>query len=385
MLMQIRMLIAALTLLLLPREQLTVASFLIVLSIVVMSWLAGRAWQLIAPRMAEHPMLFGLDMWISCAAFIVSGSTSGPFFLCTVLTPCVAGLLYRWQGMLTVVGLQMVCYYTAYLLTLPDEAPVAFQAIFSQPLAYPLAGFAGVALRRLLDDYAAQEAARWHAEANAAAAEERARLAREMHDSLVKTLRGIALSAGTLPIWLAKDQDRAADEAKKIAEAAEIASREARVLLTELRDDGLTLPFGEVVGAQVERWAEEAALPVERRIDARIDLPQRARHEALAILGEALANVQRHSGAEHVQVGLYRDGPDVVLTVRDDGRGFDLPSPVELARGGHYGLIGLAERAARAGGAVTVTSAPGAGTTATLRIHVGNFVGESAERVVEVS
>ncbi|MGK5554982.1 sensor histidine kinase [Actinomadura kijaniata] len=385
MLMQIRMLIAALTLLLLPREELTVASFLMLLSIFIMSWLAGRAWQRIAPRMAAHPLLFGLDMWISCAVFVVSGSTSGPFFLCTAVTPCLAGLLYRWQGMLIVAGLQMLSYYAAYLLTLPEGAQVTFQAAFSQPLYYPLAGFAGVALRRLLDDYAAQEAARWHAEVNAAAAEERARLAREMHDSLVKTLRGISLSAAALPNWVSRDRQRAINEAKKIAEATENASREARHLLTELRDDELTRPFGEVVAERVEHWGDEAGLEIERQIDPRIDLPQRARHEAMAILGEALTNVQRHSGAGHVHVRLARDGADVVLTVRDDGDGFHLTSMAELARAGHYGLIGLSERATRAGGTITVASKPGSGTAVTLRIHVGNFIGKSVEQVAEVS
>lgn len=378
LLMRLRMLIAALTLLLLPREQLSAVSFLLVLSIVVVSWLAARQWWWIAPRIAAHPLLLALDI---CLSFVVLGlnDISGPFFLSTVVTAAVAGLLYRWEGMLAAVALQVLCYYATYGLTAAPVESARLQTLIGQPLFYLVIGFAGVALRRLLDDLTAQEHRLRRAEVIAAAAHERARLAREMHDSLAKTLRGIALAAAALPVWVHRDAVRAAAEAERITAACESASREARALLTELRDEAALLPLPDAVAAVVRRWGEENGVTVTCAIDERADLPLRTRHEVLAIVGEALTNVERHAAARSVEVTLARGDDGVELTMRDDGRGFERVPADELSRLGHYGLIGLGERAEGIGGELTVESAPGAGTTIVARFPVVEQAGVPAE------
>ncbi|WP_147341512.1 sensor histidine kinase [Actinomadura logoneensis] len=384
MLMHIRMLTAAVTLLLIPRESLTVEAFLLVVFIVGLSWVSGRCWRSIAPRFAAHPLLFALDMAVSFGALAISGSVTGPFFLCTVVTAALGGLLYRWQGMLGVAALQMLFYYVVYAATASVSVAHTFQALLGQPFYYPLAGFAGVALRRLLDEYAEQEAARRRAEVHAAAADERARLAREMHDSLAKTLRGIALAASALPVWVERDAERAVAEARRIAEAAETASREARDLLTELRAEALVRPLSEVIAELAGRWSRETGTRVELDLDAALDLAPAARHEVVAILGEALTNVARHAGADLVEVRLSGAGDVLELAVRDDGCGFDPPELADLARDGHYGLVGLTERAERAGAEVALESAPGAGTTVLLRVPAER-TDMPAERTAEVS
>ncbi|MBO2463764.1 sensor histidine kinase [Actinomadura violacea] len=380
MLMQIRMLIAAVTLLLLPVQELTAVSFVLVLSIVVLSWLASRCWRFIAPHLAAHPLLFALDMGVLFTALGIGG-LAGPFFLSTVVTAALAGLLYRWQGMLVVATLEILCYYTTYSLTITEKIDFSFQVVLGQPLYYPLAGFAGVALRHLLDDMVAQEADLRRAEVQAAAAEERARLAREMHDSLAKTLRGIAMAAAALPKWTFQDQSRAAREARGVAAAAEIASREARQLLSELREDALVRPLPEVFREVAESWAAATGTAVACELDASADLPVRVRHELKSILAEALENIDRHAGAARVGVRLAREGADVVITVTDDGRGFRPRPLADLAAGGHYGLIGLHERAERVGGMVLMASEPGAGTTLTVRLPAEEPV---HERLAEV-
>ena len=80
------------------------------------------------------------------------------------------------------------------------------------------------------------------------------------------------------------------------------------------------------------------------------------------ILREALRNVERHAHASSVQVRLRTLGGRAVLTVADDGDGFDAPDDVEeLARGRHFGVVGMRERAQLAGGDLSVESAPGEG------------------------
>ncbi|XRQ11802.1 sensor histidine kinase [Actinomadura welshii] len=367
MLMEIRMLVTALSMLLLPPGQLTAGVFALMLSMVLLSWGTARRWRAVAPRVAAHPSLYALDMVLSFAVLGVGGM-AGPYFLSTVATATVAGLLYRWQGMLFVAGLQILGYYVTYALTASGAGGITFHSVLGQPLYYPLAGFAGVALRRLLDEYAAKEAALRRAEVLAAASQERARLAREMHDSLAKTLRGIALAASALPLWASRDQARAAQEAERIATAAAVASQEARDLLAELRDDTVTRSLHEALRDAVERWGGETGVAVACDLDARVEPGPRMRHEAVAILREALTNVDRHAKADSVKVRLVKEEEDLVLTIVDDGAGFRLRRLADLAREGHYGLIGLHERAQRVGGTVLVSSRPGAGTTVSVRL-----------------
>jgi NarL family two-component system sensor histidine kinase YdfH len=86
----------------------------------------------------------------------------------------------------------------------------------------------------------------------------------------------------------------------------------------------------------------------------------------LRTAGEGLTNIARHAQARQVWLTLCQETQEITLRVRDDGIGFD---PATATRGnGHYGLIGLRERAQLAGGALDIASAPGAGTTLTLRL-----------------
>jgi signal transduction histidine kinase len=359
LLMQLRTLVALVTLLLLPYTEWNASALLLLLSLAALSWLAGTYWERIVAQLIAHPLLFALDMFVSFAALGIKGPT-GPFFLSTVVTSAVAGLLYRWPGMLTVTFFQIATY--AAILSFTSDGLTTFQSSIGQPLYYPLFGFAGVALRRLLDEHDRQEVARRLAEVSAAAAEERARLAREMHDSLAKTLRGIALSASALPLWVSRDGERALAEAERISAAIEIASREARGLITGLRDDAVTIPLPTAIRQKVVEWGTEHGVGVRCELDPEADVPLRARYETLSILSEALVNVARHARAQNVEVRLARLGDEVSLTLSDDGRGFQLPELPELAREGHFGLVGLHERAKRIGGSVSVSSCPGAGT-----------------------
>ncbi len=86
---------------------------------------------------------------------------------------------------------------------------------------------------------------------------------------------------------------------------------------------------------------------------------------------EALRNILEHAQARHVALRLRVDAEDAALRVRDDGVGFAIPPSLgRLARGGHFGLVGIAERVALAGGEMDITSQPGEGTVITVWIPV---------------
>jgi signal transduction histidine kinase len=384
-LMQVRMLIAAITLGLVPASRLELRMFALAAIVVVVSWQAARRWRAIVPWLLRSPALVIIDVGLSFVVLAIGGS-SGPFLLATVVTAAIAGLLYRWRGMLMISALQVCGYYTAFLLTVDrvGDDLATFQTVLGQPVYYPLVGYAGVALRRLFEQQVRESRARSHAEAMAAAAEERGRLAREMHDSLAKTLSGIAMAATALPLWVSKDSDRAAREAVELAAATAIASREARSLLNEMRSDNLTRPLPDALREVVARWADSSGLRAECDLDEDIDMALRARYEVLSILSEVLANVERHAEATAVAVRLDREGDMATLSIKDDGRGFQMESLESLVRAGHYGLVGLHERAERVGGTVVIGARPGAGTTVLVRLPVHELDSTSGPALAEV-
>ena len=378
-LLQVRLLLAALTLLLALGETLTASFAVAFVGAVFSTWLVIRSWDRIAPHLVRHPILVGLDVVISYGILSLGGPL-GPFFLFTVVTAAIAGLLYRWRGVAYVCALQVLFYYGA-LATSTTPGDWTFQTLAGQPAYYPVVGFVGVAVGRLLDEQARTDQARRAAEISAAAAGERARLAREMHDSLAKTLRGIAMAAAALPAWIDRSPQRAASEARNLASAAEIASREARDLIADLRADQLDRPLADIVRDIAAGWSDRTDIPVTLECAQDADLPLLSRYEAVAIVREALANAELHSAACSVRVRLARDGDRVAVDVRDDGRGFELASHGDdgdppawlraLARRGHYGIVGMHERATRAGGTLVVTSAAGQGTRVAASLPVG--------------
>lgn len=372
LLMQVRALVTIVTLFLLPHDQVNAITALVIVGLTFLYWLAARYWERIVPQIIAHPLLTGTDLFVSLVVLSFEGP-SGPFFQSTVVAAAIAGLLFHWRGMLLVALTQIACYFAAlgYYSTLIESQKGSignFQTLFSQPAYYLVIGLVGVMLRRLFDEQAAAEEGKREAEIRSVAADERARLAREMHDSLAKTLRGIAMSAQALPIWVHKSPERAISEGQRIASAAEIASREARELISDLRDDQVQMPLVDSIGNLLDRWSAEAQLVIDRDLDESADLPLVARYELRAILKEALTNVERHAAASTVRIGLEARPQRVTLTIEDDGEGFDCPPEGpdwldELARNGHYGVIGMYERAKRANADLAVRSAPGSGTT----------------------
>jgi signal transduction histidine kinase len=244
-----------------------------------------------------------------------------------------------------------------------EEIPDTFQTYVGLPALYPLVAAAGVAARRLLDRQAEAEAELAEEKGRVAAEAERARLARDMHDSLAKTVSGIGFAALALSRRIERDPEGAAIEARRLAEDARQATRQAREIIVGLRaEGGESLPLSSALAIEAQRWAEESGVELTLAVEEIGDLDPQSARELEWILGEALANCRRHARASHVTVRLRRLGARAVLTVADDGVGFDVPDDLEqLAGGRHFGVGGMRERALLAGGDVSLESAPGEG------------------------
>ncbi|GAA3268894.1 hypothetical protein GCM10020218_008710 [Dactylosporangium vinaceum] len=201
----------------------------------------------------------------------------------------------------------------------------------------------------------------------AAAASERARLARELHDSVAKTLRGISFAALALPASLRRQPDLAEQLALTVSTGADTAVRESRELLAALRRDVPDRPFIDTVRMVCDAWQHSSGIRIEL-VAVAAEPPLAARYELAQILYEALRNVAAHARATLVMVRLAAAAGTLELSVRDNGIGFAVPEDLTvLSVAGSFGIVGMRERAQAAGGTLDIRSRPGAGTELVVR------------------
>jgi signal transduction histidine kinase len=186
-----------------------------------------------------------------------------------------------------------------------------------------------------------------------AVAEERARVAREIHDGLAQYLFSVATHASML--------EGGADLATtlpQLKEAATAAQQEARYAILALSSASGRAPFDSALRRYVDVLTADGALEVELEIDQSIGLGPDEQIEVFRIVQEGLANARRHADAQHAWVQIGARAGERYVRVRDDGEGF---APEESEAG--QGLRNIRERAASIGGALSLSSIPGHGTS----------------------
>ena len=309
-----------------------------------------RYWDRVGPALVRHPGYLAGELVLATLILLLTGVNS-PFFYYTLGSALLGGLVYGWAGA-GLFSVMLIGVY-AWVVSVRDADGAAS---FVLPALYPLIAAAGAGLRGLLDRQAATES-------ELASQSERARLARDMHDSLAKTVGGMGFAALALARHIERDPATAAAEAHKLADDARQATREAREIIVGLRADaGEQLPLTAALQAEARAWGEASGVRVALAVEEVGELHPVAERELEWIMREALRNVERHAGASQVTVRLRRLGGRAVLTVADDGAGFEVPDELEeLARGRHFGVTGMRERALLAGGELSVESAPGDG------------------------
>ncbi|MEU9721049.1 sensor histidine kinase [Streptomyces sp. NPDC047976] len=188
------------------------------------------------------------------------------------------------------------------------------------------------------------------------AAEERERLAREIHDTLAQGFASIVVLAEAARSALAADPARSAQQLRSIEQTARENLAEARVLVGAAPRSGVAAgSVSTMLRRTLDRFAEDTGLTVTAELaDVACDQPTRV--ALLRCTQESLANVRKHAGASTVGVVLTRHQGGVELEITDDGRGF----VVEESHG--FGLDGMRRRLAEFGGDLTVTSSIGDGT-----------------------
>ncbi|MGI5442447.1 GAF domain-containing protein [Streptomyces shenzhenensis] len=201
-------------------------------------------------------------------------------------------------------------------------------------------------------------------------AEERSRLAHELHDAVSQKLFSLRLTAQAAARLVDRDPSRAKGELQQVAALAAEAADELRAAVVELRpaaldEDGLLA----TLRTQIQVLDRAHTARVTFASTGFRALPAAQEEALLRVAQEALHNALRHSGAGHVDVTVNRRGGGAVLRVTDDGGGFD-PHSVHRA-GRHLGLVSMRDRANGVGGTLTVESAPGKGTTIEMEVPGG--------------
>jgi signal transduction histidine kinase len=197
------------------------------------------------------------------------------------------------------------------------------------------------------------------AEFGRAVGEERARVAREIHDGLAQYLFALSTTVSMLEHGASLEQSL-----PRLKEASESAQREARFAVLALSSASGTAPFDAALARYVDFLSSDSELDVELEIDARVNLAPDEQIEIFRIVQEGLANARKHAGAHRAWVSIEQRGSRRFVRLRDDGVGFD---------GAHtpagQGLRNMKLRAESIDGGFSLRSTPGRGTSIEVELR----------------
>jgi signal transduction histidine kinase len=204
---------------------------------------------------------------------------------------------------------------------------------------------------------------------------ERARMAREIHDTLLQSLAGLELQVSAVSSQLEPSQHGARRTLERVRRQIQFDVSEARQSIWGLRSPALDrrdLPSS--LEEMCRMVADAGRVPFAFELIGAPGAASRKTEEHLLRVGrEAVNNAVRHAGARRIRVDLEYAASSISLRVIDDGHGFD-PAEIAHRQDGHWGIAAMHERAEAIGGRLTVVSDPGAGTTVEMRVP-HNFTG----------
>ncbi len=197
--------------------------------------------------------------------------------------------------------------------------------------------------------------------------DERARLAREIHDGLAQTLAFLKIEVGRAEKFLAQGKPESAagilNDTSRTLSDAYLDARQAIEGLRRIPDDRLESWLRQVA----EDFEALTGLCVDVDLSSLPAIPLNVQVQMIRIVQEALTNVRKHAQAKQVKISAWEREGDAFIEVRDDGLGFAPANPIAAAR---FGLRGMRERAEIVGADLQVASQPGKGVTVRLRLPI---------------
>ncbi|MEU9358317.1 histidine kinase [Streptomyces sp. NPDC048301] len=347
------------------------------------SYVLFRDWERFGPLFLRHPWILGVDALFG-ALLLVTATPQSTLAYVTVCTPLLAGLVYGWRGAAAFAVLQALIISGVYATDVRLEATPGTALLL--PGFCVIAGAVGFTLRNLLLRFGSASQALTETRARLAVNEavegERTRLAREMHDSVAKTLHGLALAADGLAASSDRMDPRTVKhQAELVARSARRAAAESRELLSDLRRDS-GLDGGVDVIAELMARADDFSRrhPLTATFRRLSDLPvppvpAPVARQLLTIASEAMENAHRHAQPTYLVVLAGVKGDVLRITVYDDGKGLPAGTTLDdLRRGGHFGLVGMVERAASIGARIRIGRGKAAkGTEVRMELPLAAF------------
>jgi two-component system, NarL family, sensor histidine kinase YdfH len=181
---------------------------------------------------------------------------------------------------------------------------------------------------------------------------ERQRMARELHDTLAQGVAGLVLQLEAVKAHLSADgKERASSIVEQALLRARATLSESRAAIDDLRSAPINL--SESIQEKVNRFTQATGIPCDLEISVNENqFSDEVTNHATSILSEALANVTRHAQAKNVKVKFIIQNEKLELEIKDDGKGFD----ASQESSGHYGLLGMRERARLSNGNLNIES-----------------------------
>jgi NarL family two-component system sensor histidine kinase YdfH len=199
-------------------------------------------------------------------------------------------------------------------------------------------------------------------------ANERQRMARELHDTLSQGLAGLILQLEAADAYLVGNRlARARVILQQSMENARATLADARLAIDDLRQPAPP-DLAEAVIQEAGRFTNATGIDCEPLIELKVEIPDRIAETVVRAISESLTNIARHARAANVTLRLIGVEKKLEVEIGDDGVGFD----PEAVQAGHYGLLGLRERVRLVGGSVDIHSGPGKGTRIVIRFPLEN-------------
>jgi signal transduction histidine kinase len=213
---------------------------------------------------------------------------------------------------------------------------------------------------------------------------ERSRIARELHDTLIHGLSGLTMQVQALTDRTRFSEDK--DALEEIIRDAAACMQETRQSVVGLRSAQQTRSgLATAIGGAAKQITKETDIRLKLELDAKTQsLPADVEYNLLCIAREAISNSVKHSGARTIEVVLAWADEQLQLIIRDDGHGFDRQHP-KAGLVGHYGLIGMRERAALIGADFDLASRPGQGTAISVFLPAIRIERELSQHMKEES
>lgn len=221
---------------------------------------------------------------------------------------------------------------------------------------------------KLLQKLGEQQVLQLEKSTEAAVLDERRRLARDLHDTVSQQLFAIHMSSSSLPKVMERDMAHAKLVIEQLIHMSYVAQKQMRGLIAQLRPvelEGKTLT--EALDTWFPDYCRHNGLQGLKELEVTSSISEAIEHQLFLIIQEGMANIVKHSSATCVSLKLTERESQYILSINDDGKGFDQSA----IKPGSYGLYTMRERAEKLGGQVDFISKPGAGTT--IRVHIPKF------------